>query len=240
MESLYIIIPAYNEAENIKNVIEHWYPVILKHNGDKRSRLVIIDDGSSDDTLEIVKEQVREKEYLEVITKENGGHGSSIFFGYHYALQENADWIFQTDSDGQTLAEEFEAFWQARIDNDVIIGDRRNRGDGFARRVIGFCVREIVYLIFHEKVEDTNTPYRLMYHESLKKAMDYVPKEFNLTNIALTAIFAKLRSRGEVKMTFIPITFKPRQAGKNSINVPKIIRIGLRALRDLRKINRSL
>ncbi len=92
MESLYIIIPAYNEAENIKNVIEHWYPVILKHNGDKRSRLVIIDDGSSDDTLEIVKDQVREKEYLEVITKENGGHGSSIFFGYHYALQENADW----------------------------------------------------------------------------------------------------------------------------------------------------
>ena len=79
-----------------------------------------------------------------------------------------------------------------------------------------------------------------MYHESLKKAIEYVPKEFNLTNIALTAIFAKMRSRGEVRMTFIPITFKPRQGGKNSINVPKIIKIGIRALRDLRKINRSL
>lgn len=240
MESLYIIIPAYNEAENIKNVIEHWYPVVEKYNGDGRSRLVIIDDGSKDNTLEIVKDEVRNKEYLEVINKENGGHGSSIFFGYHYALQENADWVFQTDSDGQTLAEEFDMFWENRTDYEVLIGKRCNRGDGFARKIIGFCVKCVVFAIFGEKVEDTNTPYRLMYHDALSKALEFVPKEYNLTNIALTAIFARMARREEIKMTFLPITFKPRQGGKNSINVPKIIKIGIKAIKDLKDISRSL
>ena len=51
---LYIIIPAYNEQENIKNVIEEWYPVIEKHNGNGQSRLVSIDDGSKDRTYELI------------------------------------------------------------------------------------------------------------------------------------------------------------------------------------------
>ncbi len=56
MDKLYIVIPAYNESENIKTVIDSWYPVIEKHNGGGESRLVIINDGSKDNTLEIVKE----------------------------------------------------------------------------------------------------------------------------------------------------------------------------------------
>ena len=42
-ESLYIVIPAYNEEENIEQVIADWYPVIQSHNGEGKSRLVIID-----------------------------------------------------------------------------------------------------------------------------------------------------------------------------------------------------
>lgn len=239
-ESLYIIIPAYNEADSIRNVIEHWYPIVEKHNGNGKSRLVIIDDGSRDDTLEIVKNEVRKKEFLEVITKENGGHGSSIYFGYQYALQENADWIFQTDSDGQTMAEEFCEFWNARYDNDVIIGNRVNRGDGIARKIVGRTVRMVVRFIFGVSVKDTNTPYRLMHHKALEDAIRYVPKEYNLTNIALTSIFARMQRAGQIEMSFLPITFRPRQAGKNSINVIKIVRIGIKALADLRRIASSL
>ena len=46
MDRLFIVIPAYNEEANIRQVIEDWYPVVEKHNGDGKSRLVIIDDGS--------------------------------------------------------------------------------------------------------------------------------------------------------------------------------------------------
>lgn len=49
MDKLYIIIPAYNEEENIKNVINEWYKVVDRVS--KGSKLVVIDDGSKDNTL---------------------------------------------------------------------------------------------------------------------------------------------------------------------------------------------
>ena len=114
MDKLYIIIPAYNEEENIENVINDWYPVVEKVGGE--SRLVIINDGSKDNTYEIMQKIKAEKglTMFEPMTKENGGHGATILFGYHYAIEQGADYIFQTDSDGQTLPDEFWQFWEER------------------------------------------------------------------------------------------------------------------------------
>ena len=50
MDTLYIVIPAYNEEENIRQVINGWYPIIEKYNGNDKSKLVVIDDGSKDKT----------------------------------------------------------------------------------------------------------------------------------------------------------------------------------------------
>ena len=47
---LYIIMPAYNEEENIQAVVETWYPIVEKYNGGGCSRLVLINDGSTDNT----------------------------------------------------------------------------------------------------------------------------------------------------------------------------------------------
>ena len=54
MDKLYIVIPAYNEQDNIEQVINDWYPVIEKHNGNGQSRLIVIDDGSKDSKTETV------------------------------------------------------------------------------------------------------------------------------------------------------------------------------------------
>ena len=56
MDTLYIIVPAYNESENIKHLIDDWYPIIEKHNGNGKSRMVIINDGSRDRTWELLEE----------------------------------------------------------------------------------------------------------------------------------------------------------------------------------------
>ena len=52
MDKLFVVIPAYNERENIKQVIADWYPVVEKTGAD--SRLVIINDGSKDDTHDMM------------------------------------------------------------------------------------------------------------------------------------------------------------------------------------------
>lgn len=110
MNTLYIVIPAYNEAENIEKLIDDWYPIVERHNGEGASRLVVINDGSKDNTYEILLNLAQSRPLLQPLTKENGGHGPTLIYGYRYAIKNKADYIFQTDSDRQTLPEEFEFF----------------------------------------------------------------------------------------------------------------------------------
>lgn len=98
-EVLYIVIPAYNEEENIENIVNDWYPVVVQR-GNSASSLVIIDDGSKDNTRAILEKCRQSRPLLEVHTKVNGGHGAAVLYGYKYALSQGADYIFQTDSDG--------------------------------------------------------------------------------------------------------------------------------------------
>lgn len=236
MEKLYIIIPAYNEEENIKTLIKDWYPVIEKYNGNGESRLVIINDGSKDNTYEILKKYDKKKPLLKALTKENGGHGPTVLYGYRYALNNNADYIFQTDSDGQTVPEEFDYFWSCRKDYDAILGDRRNRQDGSSRKFVENTLRLILRLVFGIKVPDANAPFRLMKKEILKKYINRMPQDFNLPNVMLTTYFAYYKE----KILFSKVTFRPRQGGKNSINVKKIIKIGCKALVDFRHLKSQM
>lgn len=236
MDNLFIIMPAYNEEENIRQVIDDWYPIVEAHNPQGGSRLVIIDDGSRDGTYSIMKEYAKKRPLLVPITKENGGHGATVLYGYHYALEHGADYVFQTDSDGQTLPSEFEAFWKRRRQYDLVIGWRKERGDGVSRIFTTKVLRLVVRLCFGVWVKDVNTPYRLMEAKLLKENLKLIPKDFNLSNVVLTVIYAKKGQR----MKYIPITFRPRQGGVNSLNLKKICRIGRQALHDFRKINQSM
>ena len=234
MEKLYIVIPAYNEQENIEEVVKDWYPIVEQRN--KESRLVIIDDGSKDATYEKLLELAKTRPQLEPLHKENGGHGATILYGYRYALKKGADYIFQTDSDGQTLPSEFEDFWKLRKKYDMVIGHRKTRQDGFSRVFVTKVLKLACFVCFHVNVPDANTPFRLMKAESLKKEMKLIPKDYNLSNVIISVLFLKKGYR----VKYLPITFRPRQGGVNSINMKKIIKIGKKAVKDFIVINKVM
>ena len=231
-DKLYIVIPAYNEADNIKNVLEDWYNYV-RGGGYK---LIIVDDGSTDDTFRIMQECAKNKPNFIPLTKPNGGHGSALLFGYRYAIEHGADYIFQTDSDGQTLPEEFSAFWDLRNDYDAVLGCRPNRQDGRARVFVEKVLCLILRIIFGVRVPDANAPFRLMKASLVAKYLPRMPQDFNLPNVMLTAYFARYHEN----ITFKPITFRPRQGGTNSINLKKICRIGLKAVKDFMTIRRTM
>ena len=233
MDKLYIIVPAYNESSNILKFIKDWYPIVEAHDGGGESRLVILDDGSRDETYSILQKAAESKPLLCPITKPNSGHGATVLYGYRYALGHGADFVFQTDSDGQTLPEEFEPFWQQRNAYDMVIGWRKGRQDGASRVFVTKTLKAVIKLCFGVTVRDANTPYRLMKAETLKKYIDLVPPDFNLSNVLLSVIYEKKNCR----VLYLPITFRPRQGGVNSINMKKIFRIGKQALSDFRKLN---
>ncbi|NCI51656.1 glycosyltransferase family 2 protein [Sediminibacterium roseum] len=232
-QTLYIILPAYNESANIESVVAQWHPVVEKIGGN--SRLLIIDDGSKDDTYSKMLELGKRYPYLEAITKPNSGHGRTLLFGYNLALERNADWIFQTDSDGHTDPNEFQAFWENRNEYDFLIGVRNNRQDGSSRVFVTKVLKLVLLATFGVSVPDANTPFRLINAATLRKYLGLIPADSFLSNVVMSTLIVK----DKVPVKWIPITFKPRQAGKNSINLKSITKIGLKAIRDFRQIKKS-
>ncbi|NLP15456.1 MAG: glycosyltransferase family 2 protein [Clostridiales bacterium] len=234
MDKLYIVIPAYNEEENIEAVIKEWYPIVERiGNG---SRLVIIDDGSKDSTYSIMKNYADDLEAFEPLTKPNGGHGATVLYGYKYAVDIGADYVFQTDSDGQTVPEEFWQFWEDRDNWDMIIGQRKGRQDGLSRVLVTKTLKFVLWLSFRVRLKDANTPFRLMKADVLKEQLGLIPDGYNLSNVLISVIYA----RKGLKVRYIPITFRPRQGGVNSINMKRIFKIGRQAVRDFKKLNQVL
>lgn len=236
MDKLFIVVPAYNESENIRNLVNDWYPIVERHLGEGKSRLVIVNDGSKDNTYEIICDIAKEKPLLEVLTKPNGGHGSTILLGYRYALEHEADFIFQTDSDGQTNSEEFEQFWENRNNYDAQFGNRTERGDGNDRAFVEKTLCRILKHYFGVSVPDSNAPFRLMTRAYLEEFLPMLPKDYNLPNVMLTTYGVYYHK----KVNFIPISFKPRQGGINSINVKKIVKIGWQALKDFKMLKKGM
>lgn len=229
-----LIIPAYNEEENIDMVVKEWHDVVKKIGNN--SKLVVINDGSKDNTYTRLLQLKEKYKYLEPLTKQNGGHGDTLLYGYKYAIENNADYIFQTDSDGQTLSSEFQQFWNLRKKYNVILGNRVNREDGKSRKFVEKTLCFILKLIFNVNIPDANAPYRLMDSSTVSKYIDIMPEHYNLPNVILSTCFKYYNE----KIIFLPITFRPRQGGVNSINLKKIIKIGIQAIKDFVKIKKTM
>lgn len=234
MDTLYVVMPAYNEEENIEEVVSSWYPVL--EGKSPESRLVVADAGSKDKTHEILLRMKETMPQIDIISDTGTFHGPKVIALYNYAIANGADYIFQTDSDGQTLPEEFGAFWDMRTAYKGIFGHRKVRGDGKSRAFVEKVVCFLLKLYFHVKVPDANAPFRLMNAQTVAKYIGRLDKDYNLPNIMMTTYFSYY---GE-EMTFKEVTFRPRQGGTNSINIKKIVKIGWKALKDFHDLKKAM
>jgi glycosyltransferase involved in cell wall biosynthesis len=234
MDTLYIIIPAYNEEANVETVAKEWHHIVEKTGAD--SKLLIIDDGSKDGTYKKLTELQFELPQLQVITKKNSGHGATILYGYNTAIASGADYVFQTDSDGQTLPDEFWPFWDKRTEYDAQIGYRKKRQDGISRIFITKILRLVLRLSFDVWITDANSPFRLIKATCLKTLLLRIPKDYNLSNVILTVLLEKTKAR----MRYMQITFRPRQGGVNSLNIKHIFKIGRKALHDFKVMRKEM
>ena len=231
---LYVVMPAYNEEDTIQEVIEQWYPVL--EGKSEASRLIVADSGSADNTHKILLELKEKYPKLHVLGNTLKQHGPKIIAMYKYAIESGADYIFQTDSDGQTNPAEFAVFWNERNQYDAILGNRSKRGDGKSRAFVEKVVCFLLRIYFGVKVPDANAPFRLMSTEVVSKYIDRFEEDYNLPNIMLTTFYVYYNDQ----IKFNEVTFKPRQGGVNSINIPKIVKIGWNALDDFKNFKKGM
>src|SRR5690349_8698066 len=102
-ERLCLVMPVFNEARRMEGVCQDW----LKAAGalDADVTMIVVDDGSTDGTSAVLDRLAPGAPPLRVIHQPNAGHGAAICAGYNAAISERFDWIFQTDSDGQSSAD---------------------------------------------------------------------------------------------------------------------------------------
>ena len=237
MSKIYFVMPAYNEAENIEETVNQWYSVIEKlSEGGNDPRLVIANDGSKDNTFAIMNQLTGKYPCLVPLDKPNSGHGATVLHLYRYAIENEAEYIFQTDSDGQTNPDDFWQMWENREKYDFQIGNRKERQDGVSRVFVTKILQIVVWLMFHEWVIDANAPFRLMNTKKLQKIMEVIPQDFFLCNVAISTIAVKW----DYNIGWYDISFKPRQGGVNSINLKRIIKIGFKAIGDFMRINKKI
>jgi dolichol-phosphate mannosyltransferase len=229
---LAVVMPIYNEAASIRAVVQEWFRAL-----DQTSAnfiLFAINDGSTDETVEVLSALRRELgPRLSIVNKENSGHGRSCRLGYEIALAEGAPWILQIDSDGQCDP----AFlpWPTDGANfDCAFGYRRTRDDGIGRRLVSQCCRMVLWLVTGTYVRDPNVPYRLIRAGALRNALSSIPADFNLQNIALSLV---LKRNEELRWRYFPIHFRARRGGESTISYCNLLKTARELLRDLRRIN---
>jgi dolichol-phosphate mannosyltransferase len=208
---LCVVIPVYNEDACILKVLKDWVSFFQEEK--INAHFVIINDGSTDNTSKVLDGFYQDKPQFHIIHQENQGHGPSVLTGYHYALGLQPEYIFQVDSDDQFMAKDFRKFWDKRNDSPFINGVRVSRQDSFARKLISFIMRSMVFEWFDQEIQDPNIPYRLFESRFLKNVLYALPLNLFAPNIFISVIsFAFLKDVPE-----IPVTHKDRQTGKVSL-----------------------
>lgn len=187
---LAIVIPVYNEAQNLPALLRDWQPV-FKATG-VPYRIFLIDDGSTDGSLSLLRSMQQTNPTLSVHTQKNAGHGPAILKGYHLATAaspSHPQWVFQIDSDHQLDTAPFPELWNKRHAYDFLLAQRSGKNASAGRRIISNTLRVMVRSLYGKGVADVNCPYRLLRAETLKKALEKIPSGSFAPNVLITAWF---------------------------------------------------
>ena len=162
--SLSVVLPAYNEAENIGRVIAN----VVEYLGDRPIdyEIIVVNDGSTDATKAIVMELIAQNDRIHLINHpQNLGYGSALRSGFDQAMHE---YIFLTDGDGQFEISDLDQFLpyiynsQGEILSKIIIGYRAKRADVFVRSLNAWLYHLFIQLVLGLKVRDIDCAFKLL------------------------------------------------------------------------------
>ncbi|WP_341274256.1 glycosyltransferase family 2 protein [Clostridium beijerinckii] len=203
-----IIIPAYNEEKNIKQVVDN-----LIHNYPQYD-YVIINDCSSDNTKKILEKN----NYNHIDLPVNLGIGGGVQTGYKYALEKGYDIAIQMDGDGQHDPKFFSDIIDSIINGeaDIVIGSRFIEKDGFQstkiRRIGINFLSNLIKIVCGKRVKDVTSGYRAVNRKFIEiyakeYAQDY-PEPEAIVNAAMH----------NARILEYPVIMSERLGGESSIS----------------------
>lgn len=194
VESVSAFFPCYNDRDAIGKMVRDVHGALEKLVDD--FEIVVVNDGSKDDSLEVLEALAAEIPALRVVHHEvNRGYGGALQSGFAASTKQ---WVFYTDGDAQYDASEIDRLVAAvQPDTDVVQGFKMGRGDPWYRKVIGRAYHHTVKLLFALHVRDTDCDFRLIRRDLVAK----VP----LTSTSGTICVEMMRGYERVGARFVEV-----------------------------------
>lgn len=204
MKNILIIASAFNEEEHIREIINK----CLKYS----DNVLVIDDGSTDNTLE----EVRKTKAIYLDNKINRGKGYSLKRGFDYAIKNKFKTIITIDADGQHDTDYIKELLK-EIDNgsDVVIGTRLRKNSSMPKinRIANFTLSFIFSILSKQWIKDTQSGFRAFSVKSLKN----IKLETNGYETE-TEVLIKLNKKGFKFVEVIIPTIYKKKYSMNFIN----------------------
>ena len=211
-----VIIPTYNEKDNIEKALESIFSL-----NNKDLEVVVIDDNSPDGTGLIIEKLKENNNKIHIIHRDRKmGLGTAYLEGFKYALDRNAQYIFEIDADFSHDFSLIPSFLDGARDNDLVIGSRYIPGGkitnwNLSRRLISYLGNLYARLVLGAPVADLTTGYKCYRRE--------VAEFLTEKNIdAIGYVFQIETTYHTIKRGFrtkeIPIAFTERRIGKSKFS----------------------
>lgn len=220
VNSLSIFFPFWNEEANIRAVVNS--AVLIAEKVAKEWEIIIVDDGSSDNTLALAEQLQKENNHVRVISHiPNRGYGAALKEGFMHAKY---DLIAFTDGDGQFDFAQISRLLEKIENADIVIGYRKERHDHPFRHLLMNLLKIWDLVLFGFYFKDIDCGFKLFKKKALEKILPFQSEGAMIT----TEILAKAR-RKHLKIVEVEVTHYPRTAGNQSGGN---IRVILRAIKE--------
>ncbi len=208
LDSLSVFLPCYNEALNIQKTAQNVASNLRKVARDYE--IIIIDDGSTDDTGRLADSLAAKDPHIKVIHhRPNRGYGGAFKAGLYASKHP---WIAFIDADGQFDFSEINKFItiQKKTRADAVIGYYLDRKVSFARKLNSKLWQSIVYILFGLKVRDIDCGFKLI----SKRIVDSIPKLESERGAFISSEFLIKAQNLGFKIVEIGVNHYPRKNGE--------------------------
>jgi glycosyltransferase involved in cell wall biosynthesis len=214
-----IIMPAYNEGDTIEATVNEIYKKVIKRL--PNARLMVFEDGSTDDTKEVLARLARRYAWLE--THFGGarmGFSNAVKKAFASVDERKYDYVLSMDSDGQYDPQDLFKLLAAVDKMDMVVGCRADRIDAFHRVLLSKGVDFIARSMFNIKYPDVTSAFRLTNTKIAKQ----LAKEVSYSKNSFWTEFAARAAKKNLAVTGVSISHRRREGGGGT-KVYKIQRI---------------
>ncbi|MBN1779383.1 MAG: polyprenol monophosphomannose synthase [Candidatus Buchananbacteria bacterium] len=216
-KKIYIVIPTYNEAKNIENVLEKIFDLKIDN-----LSVLVIDDNSPDGTGKIVEKLKIKNPAIDIMHRPGkAGLGRAYVAGFKEALSRGADYIIQMDADLSHDPRSIPSLIAAAADNDLVIGSRYIAGGGtsnwnFARRMVSRFGNRYARFVLGLKTHDITGGFRC-YRRAVLEKIDLDRVDSVGFNFQIEVGYKAIKAGFKVKE--VPIIFAERLEGKSKFSL---------------------